>query len=200
MITSSACCTPRRMSYGHGRRVRSCGEAESGFRYTPTTTASRRSRVRGRRGRSRRTIRASRRLPRRRASWWRCGSAGSIRRARRSAGAEAAHADQPLQCAPDVAGPGAPAAGRGGAGGLRVASGLGRRGAVGAAAGAELGAGRVGEGGGGPHPLTGQSRTDSARCGAAVAHHPAPSPPCGEGSRADLTPGPFPTREGESRR
>ena len=38
---------------------------------------------------------------------------------------------------------GAPAAGRGGAGGLRVAGGLGRRGAVGAAAGAELGAGRV---------------------------------------------------------
>ena len=26
----------------------------------------------------------------------------------------------------------------------------------------------------GPHPLTGQSRTDSARCGAALAHHPAP--------------------------
>ena len=32
-----------------------------------------------------------------------------------------------------------------------------------------------------PHPLTGQSRTDSARCGAPLAHHPAPSPPSGEG-------------------
>ena len=31
------------------------------------------------------------------------------------------------------------------------------------------------------HPLTGQSRTDSARCGAPLAHHPAPSPTCGEG-------------------
>ena len=35
--------------------------------------------------------------------------------------------------------------------------------------------------GGGPHPMTGQSRTDSARCGAPLACHLAPSPPCGEG-------------------
>ena len=35
--------------------------------------------------------------------------------------------------------------------------------------------------GGGPHPMTGQSRTDGARCGAPLACHPAPSPTFGEG-------------------
>ena len=35
--------------------------------------------------------------------------------------------------------------------------------------------------GGGPHPMTGQSRTDGARCGAPLACHPVPSPTFGEG-------------------
>ena len=38
--------------------------------------------------------------------------------------------------------------------------------------------------GGRPHLMTGQSRTDSARCGAPLARHPAPSPPCREGESA----------------
>ena len=33
----------------------------------------------------------------------------------------------------------------------------------------------------GPHPMTGQSRTTPGTIRAALARHPAPSPPCGEG-------------------
>ena len=145
MTTFSVCCTRGCMRCGRWLRRPDMGTAVkvAGRRIT-TLPASRRSRCRGRRGRSRRTIRgsrplqaAARELVALRDRW--LDPAGASERELKGRTLTNLY-----NSAPDVAGPGAPAAGRGGAGGLRVAGGFGRRGAVGAAAGAELGAGRVG--------------------------------------------------------
>ncbi len=137
--TSSASCTRSPMSCGRGARALSC-ERPRAASATPPPPPSRPSPSPGRRARSRRATRGSRPSPQ--------AARELVEQARRVAepgggergGAEAAHADQPVQPAADLAGPGPPRAGRGGAGRLRLAARPGRRGDPGAAAGAEPGA------------------------------------------------------------
>ena len=73
-------------------------------RATRRRPASRRFRCRGRRGRSRPTIRACMRSPTPRASWTSCAHDWLNPPDADRGGAEEAHADQPLQRAPDLAG------------------------------------------------------------------------------------------------